>query len=710
MNLYTKLVLAMLAGLLFTSQAMAIKKDFIGDVEFKQVNMQDAVRILSELSGRNVIVTKDAADNEFSLFIRNASLVDAIDSMCRVTGLWYRKDAETGVYIVMTAEQFKADVQVYRNETTRIFTLKHQNVVSAANAIQALFGGRVLLQSPQNDGSYQFDGDMGTGGAGSNSSNNQQGNSRNRNTRNLLNNLSGGQTPTNINELSGEVQSLSNELTLSALERLGGRTTLKESDAIGLVQAAPIRVTYNSLHNLLLVRSSDEKVLTDVEKLIEQIDRPAKQVLLQMKIMRVALGENEESVFDFQYTTNANALGPQSNSIGNPLGGNNIPERVFGLGMKPDALATGSLVFQIANDNWLAKLAFLESENRTKLVSTPLIMASNNKEAEIFIGEERPLVENVSSSGGTVSDGVIQPLVVTTETSKKEVGTKLKIWPRINSDATVTLDIEQEISSINIGAATIPVATGGSNLEEYSIDTFTTTQLTLTAIAKHGQTIAVGGLIEENKGDELRKIPGVSNVPIIGDLLSSDENSFSRSELVILIKPFIYDSGNLQSESLAEIGTELQLDDNKDMIKQEIQKSKNFKKISTIESQSQLQSVAKTLQSLLVNRAAFQRGLGVDWQQKQLMISSLGQVQQGGFYYTRVAVTNSDTKAAVTLNDRILGDYWFGQAWVFAPHEIEAEIAPTQSRTAVLVSKQPVEEILTREGVPMRYVMSAKQQ
>ncbi|WP_319381312.1 secretin N-terminal domain-containing protein [Thiomicrorhabdus sp.] len=680
------------------------RADYIGDIEFKELTTQDAVRILSELSGQNVIVTKDASKVRFSLFIRKASLEEAVDSMCRVTGLWYRKGQDSNVFVVMTRDQFKEDVLVYRNESTKVFTLKHQNVVSAANSIRALFGTRVILQEPETDESYEFDGDMDSGNSSSSSSVSSNRNSRNNRSRN--NNYQNLGSNAQANELAGDAETLES-LTTAKLEQIGARTRLTESDVSGMIQAAPIRVTYNSLHNLLLVRSSDERALQDIEQLIKEIDQPAKQVLLQMKIMRVALGEDEDSVFDFQYTDSKTTSGPSSSSTQNPLSsGSSIPEQVFGLGMKPDQLTTGSLLFQVANSNWLAKLAFLETENRTKLISTPLIMASNNKEAEIFIGEERPLVENVSSSGGTVSDGVVQPIVVTTEISKKDIGTKLKIWPRINSDATVTLDIEQEISQIKEGAATIPVSTGGSTLENYSIDTYTTTQLTLTAVAKHAQTIAIGGLIEESKSDDVRGIPGVNKIPVLKDALSSKEKAFSRSELVILIKPYIYDSVDLTGEGLKRVQQELSLDEQKDLLDDEARKSARERgKYGDLNLQN-MEAVAQTVQELLNDPGQFDSGTGLDWFHDSLLVNTLGTVEKNGLFFTRVVVTNQQ-RSRLMLDENSLGDYWSGLAWVFPHGEKEVRIDGYATRSAILISGQPVEQVLAAQKVPVRYVMNA---
>ena len=695
MKILKKILLTLVCYLALIQGGYAQKDEFIGDVEFKKVTMQDAVRILSELSGRNVIVTQDAANKSVSMFIRNATLVEAIDSMCRITGLWYRKDSDTNVYIVMTAAQFKEDVLVYRNEVNRIFTLQHQNVVSAANAIQTLYGSRVDLEAPVNDRGYKFDGDLAK--LTENANRRTTRNRRNTNNKKGVNNRP-------VSEKDKSLQKLTGELSSNTLSQIGDSTIVDETEIAGYTQAAPIRVTYNRLHNLLLVRSSDEKAINDIENLIKQIDKPAKQVLLQMKIMRVSLGEDEASVFDFQYT-NDSVSGPNSGLITNPLQGAGVSGKTFGLGMDREGLQTGSLLFQLATDNWLAKLAFLESESRTKTISTPIVMASNNKEAEIFIGEERPFVENISSNGGTITaDGIITPRVLTTEITKQDVGTKLRIWPRINSDSTVTLDIEQDISRLNEDAATIPVATGGGALEEYDIDTVTTTNLKLTAIARHGQTIAVGGLVEEADSDTSRRVPGTSDIPILGDLFSSDTKEKTKSELVILIKPFIYDSADSSRVKAEELKSLVNMNESKNIIEKEIGNS-YVNNRSDLKVDRDIQDIAQDLRNVMLDPNSFKAETAVDWQYKNFIITSAGSTLLNGYYYTKVVV-NNDRRIPVEVDEASLGDYWEGIAWLPKPGENMSKMDGLDRRTAILITKTPIENIVKQQGLNMRYVLS----
>ena len=135
----------------------------LGTVEFKAATVGDASRVISELAKVDVVVTDAAKNKLVSLYIKDASVESTIDSMCRITGLWYRKNTKFNIFYIMTEEEFGNNVVVEQEYTTRIFELKHQNVSDAAYAIEALFGIRVTLSEPKDNASYELDGDFGGG-------------------------------------------------------------------------------------------------------------------------------------------------------------------------------------------------------------------------------------------------------------------------------------------------------------------------------------------------------------------------------------------------------------------------------------------------------------------------------------------------------------------------------------------------------------------
>ncbi|MEJ2423803.1 MAG: hypothetical protein P8101_04985 [Candidatus Thiodiazotropha sp.] len=677
-----------LAGVLLTLGVRAEGDPRLGDVEFRGASIGDAVRILAELSGKNIIVTREAekqVKEGVYLFLHDAHLLGVIDSICRITGLWHRRNPDTDVHILMTDEQFRQDLVVYRHEATRVFNLKHQNVVSAANAVQALFGERVNLQEPVDDNSYPFDGDMSS--SESNSANVRITSSRSSNRKTTVFD--------DDERLQGDVTRVK-EISYDVGKNLRPEVRYEAQDLTGSIKAAPFQLTYNRLHNLLLVRSSDEKALDDIAALIQALDRPARQVLLQMKILKLSLGNDDRSVFDFQYT-NGSSEGPDTGMGVNPLGGSSLPELAMGLGN--NALEASNFIFQLARGNWIWRLQLFESQNKVEVLSTPLLMASNNKEAELFIGEERPIVEGVSTSGGEVTEsGTTTPLVVESQINKQKVGTLLKIWPRINSDETLTLDVEQQISRVNPGAASIPVTGSGGTVMEFNIDTVSTTTLELTAIAKSGQTIAVGGLIEREKSHEVSKIPLIGDIPGLGRLFTREQEGGDRSELVILIKPFIYDQAWLADKSTEEIQRELLSEESEAAfagILDEHTPGETVPASRKVDALAgELRRAIRALESQPVD------ALSLRWRVGDLAVRSRRVWQDKGLFVTEVWVRNLGLMPS-SLQGDLLGNYWQGVAWPVTDRKQRLEADETAR--AYLISPRNLEDTLERQGIELSY-------
>jgi general secretion pathway protein D len=119
----------------------------LGDIDFKDISVVDAARVLSEVSSVNIIVSQEAESKRFSLFIRDTSIKDAIESICKITGLWYDYDREAKVFMIMTEDQYRKNITVYSNEKTKVFNLQHQNILMAVNSIEGIFGKSYLPHS-----------------------------------------------------------------------------------------------------------------------------------------------------------------------------------------------------------------------------------------------------------------------------------------------------------------------------------------------------------------------------------------------------------------------------------------------------------------------------------------------------------------------------------------------------------------------------------
>ncbi len=153
--------------------ASAPGKDFnIERLKLKETTVLDAIELVSEISGLNIVATEEAGKKLVTLSIRNSRAIDAIETLAKVAGLWYREDERTGTIHLMTTAEYAQDLVVFRDDMTKVFTLLHPNALSIAVAIQNLYGERVVLSLQTFDddtligGGSGFGGGLGGGGFG----------------------------------------------------------------------------------------------------------------------------------------------------------------------------------------------------------------------------------------------------------------------------------------------------------------------------------------------------------------------------------------------------------------------------------------------------------------------------------------------------------------------------------------------------------------
>ena len=117
----------------------------LGDIQLTQITLADAARMLSQVGKANVVVTGSIADKVVSLYLHDATVEDMVRNLCRAAGVWYRYDTSSKTYVIMSGSEYQKDLALVRDEQTKVFTLRHHNVVATANAVKGLFGSRVVL-------------------------------------------------------------------------------------------------------------------------------------------------------------------------------------------------------------------------------------------------------------------------------------------------------------------------------------------------------------------------------------------------------------------------------------------------------------------------------------------------------------------------------------------------------------------------------------
>jgi general secretion pathway protein D len=170
------------------------------------------------------------------------------------------------------------------------------------------------------------------------------------------------------------------------------------------------------------------------------------------------------------------------------------------------------------------------------VLATPLLLASNNRPARLFVGEERVLTTGVSTDVTTPSDGATTT-TIDPETEVRDIGNSLLITPKINADRTVTLFLVHDSSHVSPDSATIPVATADGGVVPFPIDTVNTANLQATVVAKDGMTLAVGGLIRIELTDHEQKVPVLGDIPILRFFFRKKVTDRSKAELILLITP-----------------------------------------------------------------------------------------------------------------------------------------------------------------------------
>jgi general secretion pathway protein D len=468
-------------------------------LEFKESTVVDALRLLSEISGLNIVPTAEAGQKRITLYLRNVTPRAAVDTLCKVGGLWHREDRETGVIRVMTTEEYQKDLVIFRDDNVEVFTLLHPNTLVVARSIADLFGPRVVLSLGIDD-LYDEDG--------------TDDDDDDDDDLYATSRRATGRRRTSGTGLDEGVKLTAEQI--ARLEKTQDREGRPLPDALRRYEREerPIYVTVHRQHNMIMVRTDDEQALEQIRRLIAKVDRPVPQVLLEVKILQLDLSDGFRSVFDLSYTSGDNAIG-----IGNY------------------APAGGTLIYEHLSSKLEARIELMQSENRVNVLGTPLILCANDGAAEIFVGEERPITRNFLLQTNT-TEGVVTERVVP-EVELQDIGTRLTVRPQINADRTVTITVTQDVSSVVVDGAQIPVPLNNGQISEVDVDTVTTANAKATIMGKDGLTVALGGLIRDEISDSKEKVPILGDLPLVGFVFRRDITARAKKELVLLITPHV---------------------------------------------------------------------------------------------------------------------------------------------------------------------------
>jgi type IV pilus assembly protein PilQ len=321
---------------------------------------------------------------------------------------------------------------------------------------------------------------------------------------------------------------------------------LVKSSGGGSLLSSRGNVSVDERTNTMLVQDTAEQ-LTAIRSVVSTLDIPVRQVLIESRIVIVSDDFSRELGVRFGFTRVSDdvrdlmAISGSAQSTDVMMGSaldniaNNTPNAPFPVSIPfgnfdrynvnmPVANPAGRIALSILDfDDYLIdlELSAAQNEGRGEIKSTPRVITANGREAIIEQGVEIPYQESASSGATT--------------TQFKKAVLSLKVTPQITPDDRVILDLT--VTKDSVGQL-VPSATGGF------VPSIDTRNIQTQVLVKDGQTVVLGGIMETERRDSVRKVPLLGDVPVLGNLFKSKTKTNNRDELLIFVTPKILREGS----------------------------------------------------------------------------------------------------------------------------------------------------------------------
>lgn len=287
-------------------------------------------------------------------------------------------------------------------------------------------------------------------------------------------------------------------------------------------EGGKITITPDKATNSLVIMASP----TDYQNLlqvVQKLDRKRRQVFVQAMIAEVSLDKASDLGIQWGLFGGASTGSVSAAGIYDPFG--TLSPFFAAVGQLTTAGLLPADMKLSSPANFPVILKALQSSGIMNILSSPTILTSDNKEAEIFVGENVPFMGTSTIGTGGVSQQSVD---------RKDTGITLKITPQITDGDYIKLDVMQEISAlkdtVQIGAA--------------STDRTTTKRSAKTSvIVKDQETVAIGGLISEIERESVSKIPLLGDIPLLGYLFRSKTMKREKTNLILLLTPRVIKDG-----------------------------------------------------------------------------------------------------------------------------------------------------------------------
>ena len=337
----------------------------------------------------------------------------------------------------------------------------------------------------------------------------------------------------------------------------GGRPQQQTSDdnSPGLREMGDAIIEFDEETGSIMI-ISDEETNREIAKVIESLDRPVPQVLIKVLFLEVThadgLDVGVEGSFDFSTNEDIRSILTNFDVADQTRGG----------------------FFSIVDDDFEMTLRALAIKSKLEVLSRPSVLTRNNNPATIIVGQEVPFIRNtrISDSGVTTND-----------IEYEDIGIILNVTPHISKDDIVEMEVIPEISTITGETIQISDTVDAPVIAKRSAET--------RVVVKSGQTVVIGGMMEDNVTETIQSVPILGDLPFIGALFRRTIKGKSKTELLIFLTPHVVRgteelrqlsiSENDKAEKAGDVFTEAQRDKYIDNLEtnKEIPKKEERKKI-----------------------------------------------------------------------------------------------------------------------------------
>ena len=290
-----------------------------------------------------------------------------------------------------------------------------------------------------------------------------------------------------------------------------------------------------------LIISAQPDILKSLESVISQLDIRRAQVLVEALIVEISdkLARDIGVQFLFIGDGDSSPIATQRFGTPNPdlistIGAETSEDSTTSSTMQTraansllalDGLAVGVARYKASGTSFATILNLIAQDADSNVLSTPSIMTMDNEEASIVVGQEIPI-----TTGETLSGSNSNPFRSVT---RQEIGVKLTVRPQINEGNAVKMYINQEVSSIfgPLGEMSTDLITNKRNIKT-------------TVLVEDGETIVLGGLIDDNVQELVKKVPFLGDIPLLGRLFKTTSISRTKRNLMVFLRPTIVRDSN----------------------------------------------------------------------------------------------------------------------------------------------------------------------